>query len=197
MSAARRPSRRRGRLLPVGGVQQPVAVAGVRCCSWGGVTGHPAACRPAGRGLPGAGRVRPAAAGRRAARGQRRVAGRDELDEAAWRVFAPLVAARPVTRLSADGGRSCPRARGLAAGRPAAPAAVATFDTAGRAPNVVFDLDVSKAARAGGCRRRTAGRPALARYGAGRGLVLGRRPAGRCPAWLLFDGSRATGRLAR
>src|SRR5512135_321834 len=72
----------------------------------------------------------------------------DELAEAAWRVFAPLVAARPVMRVSVHGGRSYPRAQALAAARPEVPAAVATCDPAGRAPNVVFDLYVSKGGQA-------------------------------------------------
>ena len=102
--------------------------------------------------------------------------GVDELDEAAWRVFAPLVAARPVMRLSVDGGRSYPRARGLAAGRPAAPAAVATFDAAGRAPSVVFDLDVSK----GGPARVAADAERLAALldGVGAAYVLDESPSG-------------------
>src|SRR5512135_1027130 len=67
-----------------------------------------------------------------------RPVGVDESAEAAWRVFAPLVAARPVMRVSGDGGRSYPRARVLAAQRPGVPAAVATFDSDGRAPSVVL-----------------------------------------------------------
>ena len=109
------------------------------------MTGHPAVVSPrrsgvcSGRGGCG----QPLLAGGPPA-GSDVSPGVDGLDEVAWRVFAPLVAARPVMRVSVDGGRSYPRARGLAAGRPAVPAAVATFDAAGRAPNVVFDLDVSK-----------------------------------------------------
>ena len=91
-------------------------------------------------------------------------------------MFAPLVAARPVMRVSVDGGRSYPRARGLAAGRPAVPAAVATFDAAGRAPNVVFDLDVSK----GGPARVAADAERLAALlaGVGAAYVLDESPSG-------------------
>ena len=91
-------------------------------------------------------------------------------------MFAPLVAARPVMRVSADGGRSYPRARVLAAARPAVPAAVATFDAAGRAPNVVFDLDVSK----GGPARVAADAERLAALlaGVGAAYVVDESPSG-------------------
>ena len=89
-----------------------------------------------------------------------------------------MVAARPVMRLSVDGGRSYPRARVLAAGRPAVPAAVATFDAAGRAPNVVFDLDVSK----GGPARVAADAEGLAALlaGSARPMWSMRAPAAVC-----------------
>ena len=141
------------------------------------MTGHPAAMSPrrsgvcSGRGGCG----QPLLAGGPPA-GSDVSPGVDGLDEAAWRVFAPLVAARPVMRVSVDGGRSYPRARVLAAGRPAVPAAVATFDTDGRAPNVVFDLDVSK----GGPARVAADAERLAALldGVGAAYVLDESPSG-------------------
>ena len=151
--------------------------AGVWCCGWGEVTGHPAvvSSRRSGACSGRGGCGQPPLAGGPAA-GSDVSPGVDGLDEAAWRVFAPLVAARPVMRLSVDGGRSYPRARGLAAGRPAVPAAVATFDAAGRAPNVVFDLDVSK----GGPARVAADAEGLAALldGVGAAYVLDESPSG-------------------
>jgi len=98
------------------------------------------------------------------------------LDEVVWRVFAPLVAARPVMRVSGDGGSSYPLARRLSVERPAVPAAVATFDAEGRASNVVFDLDVSK----GGPARVAADAERLAALlaGVGAAYVVDESPSG-------------------
>ncbi|MGZ6869240.1 MAG: non-homologous end-joining DNA ligase LigD, partial [Frankiaceae bacterium] len=91
-------------------------------------------------------------------------------------MFAPLVAARPVMRVSGDGGSSYPLARRLSVERPVVPAAVATFDAEGRASNVVFDLDVSK----GGPERVAADAERLAALlaGVGAAYVVDESPSG-------------------
>ncbi|HXZ69411.1 MAG TPA: hypothetical protein VEH31_00900, partial [Streptosporangiaceae bacterium] len=72
--------------------------------------------------------------------------------------------------------RSYPRARALAAQRPGVPAAVATFDASGRAPSVVFDLDVSR----GGPARVLADAERLAALldGVGAAYVVDESPSG-------------------
>ena len=68
---------------------------------------------------------------------------------AAWRALAPLMAARPIVRESANGGRAYPAkgTRALTERLPTVPAAIPIYSKAGDTRLLVIDLDTSKADR--------------------------------------------------
>ncbi len=99
-------------------------------------TAHPALGSEAGADTPNAGPTQASGEAGEAA--------------AAWRALAPLMAARPIVRESANGGRAYPKkgTRGLTDRLPAVPAAIPVFSAAGDTRLLVVDLDTSKADRA-------------------------------------------------